>query len=177
MLERDKTEKLSEGFYQLSDKCQDYLLAILQALAFAENSFRSPQSINCETPVMPTQVDLLHPVLIAISDGNSHKMSDICYDAAIQLNISDQQLEEVYPQNTNKEWAQQKVFAHRVRWARQLLIAAGLASSSKHGYLQITYDGRNLLATGQSIDLKTLRQYPNFLVWENKRKSKRLVGK
>jgi hypothetical protein len=51
---------------------------------------------------MPNQIDLLRPVLIAVSDGKPHKMSDIYNAVATQLGISDEQRDEVYPSKEDK---------------------------------------------------------------------------
>lgn len=121
--------------------------------------------------MMPTQEDLVRPVLVVISDGKPHKIADICDAVATQLHINSQRREEVYP--TEDEKKEQNVFDHRIRWARQMLVVAGLAYAPRHGYLQITNEGSKLLARRHPITIKTLRKYQQFRAWEKKNATNR----
>lgn len=126
---------------------------------------------------LPTVENLIHPVLMAIADGERHKMDDIYESVANQLGVSAQDRQETYKTKDGRQG--QNIFNHRVRWARQFLVSAGLAvrplplkrgkhkNKSMFGYLQITEHGLELFSFELPIDLELLRWYsPMFRAWE-----------
>lgn len=58
---------------------------------------------------------------------------------------------------------QQPVFDNRVGWARTFLGKAGLLSSTRRGFFQITEQGQSVLSQNlDKIDRKYLRQFPEY---------------
>jgi restriction system protein len=68
---------------------------------------------------------------------------------------------------------QQSIIDNRVGWARTYLKKAGLLESPKRSFLKITKVGREALKKGPSeIDVKFLRQFPQFVEFRDIRRPK-----
>lgn len=83
---------------------------------------------------------------------------------AKEFRLSDEDLKEMLPSGI------QSTFFNRVSWASTYMKKAGLLSATKIGYYQITPRGIELLNKNpKSIDVKLLKQYPEFVEFHNRK--------
>lgn len=67
----------------------------------------------------------------------------------------------------------QEVFANRVGWARTFVKKAGLLETPRRGLWRLTDRGKNVLRQNpEKIDVKFLKQFPEFLDWGPDKKDK-----
>ena len=111
-------------------------------------------------PIMavPKYDELMKPLLIAVSDGETYKMKDVTALLAEQLNLSSDDLAEMLPSR------RQTVFKNRVGWAKTYLKKAGLLDSPARATIVITNAGKQVVADNpEKIDSKYLEQFPSFV--------------
>ena len=116
---------------------------------------------------IPTYQTLMLPVLNIAADGEEHKFRQAVESLADQFNLSTEERSELLASGS------QAVFNNRVGWARSYLKQAGLLASPKRGFFTITQTGKELLATNpERIDISVLEQYPEFIEFKSRKKSK-----
>jgi restriction system protein len=97
------------------------------------------------------------PVLKLASDGTEHRISDVVDALAIQLKLTDAELEELLPSRT------QPTFNNRVHWAKTYLAKAKVLIATRRAHFKITERGRSILAENvERIDAKFLRRFDEF---------------
>lgn len=107
---------------------------------------------------LPKYDELMKPLLIAVSDGETYKMKDVTALLAEQLNLSSDDLAEMLPSG------RQTVFKNRVGWAKTYLKKAGLLDSPARATIVITNAGKQVVADNpEKIDSKYLEQFPSFV--------------
>lgn len=107
---------------------------------------------------VPKYDELMKPLLIAVSDGETYKMKDVTALLAEQLNLSSDDLAEMLPSG------RQTVFKNRVGWAKTYLKKAGLLDSPARATIVITNAGKQVVADNpEKIDSKYLEQFPPFV--------------
>lgn len=107
---------------------------------------------------MPKYDELMKPLLIAVSDGETYKMKNVTALLAEQLNLSSDDLAEMLPSG------RQTVFKNRVGWAKTYLKKAGLLDSPARATIVITNAGKQVVADNpEKIDSKYLEQFPSFV--------------
>lgn len=107
---------------------------------------------------VPKYDELMKPLLIAVSDGETYKMKDVTALLAEQLNLSSDDLAEMLPSG------RQTVFKNRVGWAKNYLKKAGLLDSPARATIVITNAGKQVVADNpEKIDSKYLEQFPSFV--------------
>jgi restriction system protein len=110
------------------------------------------------------------PLLRLAADGREHRFRDAVEQLASQSQITDEERAELLPSGTAP------LFDNRVGWARTYLKQAGLISSSKRGFFQITEAGRALLAENpRQIDSGLLDRYEAFREFRSRRDSREAV--
>jgi len=116
---------------------------------------------------IPDYQTLMLPVLKLAGDGNTHKFRESIEKLGDEFSLSDEERRELLPSGS------QAVFDNRVGWARSYLKQAGLLSSPKRGYFEITQRGKELLDSGISkIDNAVLEQFEEFQEFKNRKKKK-----
>ncbi len=119
---------------------------------------------------IPDYQSLMLPLLKLTSDNQEHKIGDLVEALAIQFKLTDDQRKELLPSG------QTFVFGSRVGWARTYLKKAGLLDSQKRATVQITKRGVSILKDNPSkIDVKLLRQFPEFLEFQNAKKDDEII--
>jgi restriction system protein len=108
---------------------------------------------------IPDYQSLMLPLLDFAADGREHPLREAQETLASRLGLSADERAELLPSG------RQPVFDNRVAWAKTYLQQAGLLSSPRRGYFQITDRGRAVLADKPAkIDVKFLdcvfRSYP-----------------
>ena len=107
---------------------------------------------------VPKYDELMKPLLVAVSDGETYKMKDVTALLAEQLNLSSDDLAEMLPSG------RQTVFKNRVGWAKTYLKKAGLLDSPARATIVITNAGKQVVADNpEKIDSKYLEQFPSFV--------------
>ena len=107
---------------------------------------------------VPKYDELMKPLLIAVSDGETYKMKDVTALLAEQLNLSSDDLAEMLPSG------RQTVFKNRVGWAKTYLKKAELLDSPAGATIVITNAGKQVVADNpEKIDSKYLEQFPSFV--------------
>ncbi len=89
---------------------------------------------------IPSYYALYRPFLQAIRDGQTYSIKAVRENAAQMLALTEAELAERLPSN------RQTVFANRLGWAKTYLLKAGMLTSPRRGYVQITEKGRELLS-------------------------------
>ena len=112
---------------------------------------------------IPDYQSLMLPVLSAASDHNEHSIAELRMAIASKLNLSDDELAQRLASDS------QTVFGSRVAWAVQYLKQAGILNAVRRGTYQITSRGQSLLnGKPTEINIKTLRQFPEFADFEQR---------
>lgn len=107
---------------------------------------------------VPKYDELMKPLLVAVSDGETYKMKDVTALLAEQLDLSSADLAEMLPSG------RQTVFRNRVGWAKTYLKKAGLLDSPARATIVITNAGKQVVADNpEKIDSKYLEQFPSFV--------------
>jgi restriction system protein len=103
------------------------------------------------------------PLLKKLADGGEHKFSGIVAELGTDFRLTEEQLSELLPSET------QSIFANRVGWARLYLKKAGLLDAPKREFLQITERGRKILSEGhERIDTKFLERFQEFVAFKQR---------
>lgn len=107
------------------------------------------------------------PLLRFAGDGREHQLKDAVSVMADEFSLSDEERNEFLPSG------QQRVFTNRVGWARTYMKKAGLLSSARRGYFQITDRGRAVLKEKPNeINQKYLERFPEFIEFKSIRRDK-----
>jgi restriction system protein len=112
---------------------------------------------------VPSFQDFMLPFVERIADGNEHSISELFEQLAQHFGLSEDDLKELLPSGRETR------FKNRVYWARVYLGQAKILDSTGRGRFKITDRGRELLkAKPQRIDIRLLRQYPEFQEFKNR---------
>ena len=118
--------------------------------------YRSPCYDPAPMPV-PGHQEFMRPLLELLRDGAEYSIRDAYVQLADHFHLSESDRQELIPSGT------QQLLHNRVGWAKTYLLKAGLLQSPRRAVVQITDRGRQALASGQRIDNRFLRQFPEFI--------------
>lgn len=111
---------------------------------------------------VPGFQEMMLPFLQICSDGQEHKVSEICEIIANNLKLTEEDKQETLSSGQTKLY-------NRIHWVKTYFGKSGLLVFPSRGKFEITQRGLDLLATKlSSINIKTLTQYPEFLEFQNK---------
>src|SRR5215204_6295047 len=103
------------------------------------------------------------PLLNLAADGKEHRLRAAIEELADHFNLTEDERKELLPSGS------QATFDNRVGWARTYMKKAGLLESPRRGYFKITEKGTQALsAKPETINVKFLEQYPEFLEFKTK---------
>ena len=105
---------------------------------------------------VPKFYEFFGSFLRAVSDGEIHKSKEVQRVIAVDMNLTKEDMAEQLPSK------RQATYINRINWARTYLDKAGLIKTPTRGQYQITEEGRRVLNSGVTIDLKYLDRYPAF---------------
>jgi|SRR5579871_314224 len=115
---------------------------------------------------IPDYQSLMLPILKIAGDGNQHSTRETITLLADQFGLTDAERKQMLASGVAS------VFDDRFGWARYYLKRAGLLQNPRRGYFQITDRGKAVLAKQpQKIDVKLLRQFPEFEEFYSPKKS------
>lgn len=98
------------------------------------------------------------PVLLAIEDGNDHRMRDVTRWVVDHFGLTDEERGQLLPSG------QQSIISNRVAWSKTHLKMAGLLENPIRGSIRLSPLGKTVLAKKPNrIDMKFLRQFPAYL--------------
>jgi restriction system protein len=107
---------------------------------------------------IPDYQSLMLPLLKFAADEKEHSLREVIEALANQFQLTETERKELLPSG------RQSAFDNRVGWARTYLKKAGLLTSPKRSYFQITPRGKDVLEQNLvSINNAFLRQYPEFI--------------
>ena len=111
----------------------------------------------------PDYQTLMLPVLQALSDGQEQPVRQLIERVADRVQISAEDRTELLPSGRTPR------YVSRIHWATTYLVHAGLAVRPRRAVVQITAEGRRVLATSPPrIDNAFLEQYPSFLDFQRR---------
>ncbi|MEO7672601.1 MAG: restriction endonuclease [Pyrinomonadaceae bacterium] len=124
---------------------------------------------------IPTYQKALLPLLKLVQDRNEYSLRQATAAVSDAFGLSENERQELLSSG------RRPVIYDRVGWARTYLAQAKLLESTRRGYFRITDRGLTLLATNlTTIDDQTLKQYPEFVEFLNrktlKKKSRGLIS-
>jgi restriction system protein len=112
---------------------------------------------------VPDFQSLMLPLLKSVSDGREHSIQEIRDHLANEFALTEEDLNQLIPSGV------QTVFINRVSWARTYLAKAGLLEITRRSHVRITERGKEVLKQNPPrIDIKFLRQFPEFLEFMEK---------
>ena len=130
----------------------------------ASGSQRNSKERLTHMPTIPDYQSLMLPVLRLVGDRQDHAVAQMRTQLGLQLNLTEAELSERFASG------RQTVFSTRVAWAVQFLKQGGTILAVRRGIYKITDRGMSLLNGRPSeITVKTLRQFPEFVEFENRR--------
>lgn len=100
---------------------------------------------------------IMRPWLELAADGQEHALQDVIATLADSFALSDEERLEMLPSGF------QAKFTNRVAWAASYLNKAGAINRLGRGRYVITQRGRDMLASGEVINVAALRRFPEFL--------------
>ncbi len=113
---------------------------------------------------IPDFQQFFSPVLRAAADGEIHSSADLGETAAERLGITEDDMKELLPSG------KQSRFKNRLEWSIVYLRRSGLFETVSRGRYRISERGKTVLSTGPGkLDVKYLRQFPEFLEFQTKR--------
>lgn len=114
---------------------------------------------------IPDYQTIMLPLLKLTSNGNELKFRAAINKLAEEFKLDSSELKETLPSGGG-------IFDNRVGWARTYLKKAGLLAYPRRLYIQITDRGKKVLSDKpKQIDVKLLRQFPEFLDFQAPKKS------
>jgi restriction system protein len=107
---------------------------------------------------IPTQQEILLPLLSEVSDRAEHHVNDVVNLLIDHFNLSEEERNRQYSSGNDN------IFRNRVRFARAFLIKISLIESARRGYIKISTTGTDALQRNPSkIDTDFLNQLPGIL--------------
>lgn len=105
---------------------------------------------------IPDYQTLMFPLLNRLRDGEPRRFAELVPTVAVDLHLSQEDLEELLPSGT------QKRFRNRLHWAAFYMVKARLIDRPQRGILRITERGLGALQRGPALDTEWLQQFEEF---------------
>lgn len=110
---------------------------------------------------VPDYQQLMLPLLKRLAErSDAVPVRNFLDSVANEFNLSEEERAERIPSGI------ENLLSNRLAWARTYLGKAGLLSSPRRGFVQITERGRRVLSENpKGVDVSFLRQFPEFREW------------
>ena len=109
---------------------------------------------------IPDFQTFMRPLLVSIEDGSEHDLKDVKKSLINKFKVTDEELQVKIPSQ------RAYLFDNRLGWANTYLKKAGLISSKRRGFLQITEQGKQFLLQHPDqikvADLKSIDEFKSF---------------
>ena len=116
---------------------------------------------------IPDYQTVMLPLLNLAADGEEHRLRDAVEVLADHFDLREDERKELLPSGS------QATFDNRVGWARTYMKKAWIRESPRRGYFRITDQGLQALEQKpEMINVKFLKQYPEFLEFKTKSNTK-----
>jgi restriction system protein len=99
----------------------------------------------------------MRPLLELAADGHDHVFRDAINQIANRFQLTAEDREQRTPNG------KQRLLDNRLGWAKTYLIKSGLLEGPRRSVFKITARGQEALASGQTIDNRYLRRFPEFI--------------
>jgi restriction system protein len=117
---------------------------------------------------IPEYQSLMLPLLQFLADSKEHSLRETIEYLEKQFELSEEDKKKLLPSG------RQPVFENRVGWARTYLKKSILLEPVRRGFFRITKMGLDVLTKKPSkIDVSFLRQFPEFIEFQNIRKEEK----
>lgn len=110
------------------------------------------------------------PFLHLMQDRQERKITDIVQELADYFKLSDDDLEDMIPSGKKSR------HVDRVGWAATYLKQAGLLHSPRRAWYQITERGLQVAASGHTVNVDYLRQFPEFVSFQTRTRGDNFVS-
>ncbi len=115
---------------------------------------------------IPDYQSVMLPLLRFASDNQEHSLRETIENLADHFNLTESERTELLPSG------QQTTFVSRVGWAVTYTKKAGLLEATRRSHFQITERGLEVLQQKPTaINVKFLKQYPEFVAFQSKSKT------
>ena len=105
---------------------------------------------------LPNFQDCMLPLLKLLNEKKGLYVKEAVEIICDQFNLTDDERSECVPSGPRR-------IANNIWWARNYLLNAGLLSSPRRGYVEITEEGRKVVASSpEKMDRKFLLQFPPY---------------
>ena len=113
---------------------------------------------------IPDYQTLMLPVLEILADGKEHLLRDLVQNLADKFELTEEERRQLLPSGVST------TIGSRVGWAKTYLYKAKLLDLTGRGKLQITPRGVSVLGKKSQIDVNFLKQFPEFVEFQARRK-------
>ncbi|GAB3557071.1 restriction endonuclease [Spirosoma fluminis] len=119
---------------------------------------------------IPDYQSAMLPLLKLVADGQEHKFNELVEALSDQFKLTEEERNELLPSG------QTFLFGNRIGWARTYLKKAGLLDSPRRAVIVITTRGKQVLKQKPTeIDVKFLKQFPEFVEFQTPKKGESMV--
>jgi restriction system protein len=109
---------------------------------------------------IPDFQSVMRPVLVAVSDGQQHKLPDVMDSVCQHFHLTEEERAERLPSG------KQTIIKNRIGWARTYLTKAGLLTIPGRAMIQITERGQAALQQcPERVDVRYLKGFPEFVAF------------
>lgn len=109
---------------------------------------------------IPDFQSVMRPMLVAVSDGQQHKLPDVMDAVCQHFQLTEEERAERLPSG------KQTVIKNRIGWARTYLTKAGLLTIPGRAMIQITERGQAALQQcPERVDVRYLKGFPEFVAF------------
>lgn len=112
---------------------------------------------------IPDYQSIMLPLLKLLSNKEEHSLKDCVSEIAKSFKLSEHEKGQLLPSGG------QTIIHNRTAWAKTYLAKAGLLTSTRRGFFQISGDGQKVLGEQPAkIDQKFLLRFPSFVEFSSK---------
>lgn len=116
--------------------------------------------------MIPDFQQIFRPLLETVKDGKEYKISNLITPISDVFGLTPEERRELLPSQRTP------IIQSRIYWARTYMQKAGLLEPTARGVFKITSRGIEALDSGEQLNVKYLKRYPEFVEFHSGNKSK-----
>ena len=116
--------------------------------------------------MIPDFQTIMRPLLEVVKDGQEYKVSHLIDPISDIFGLTPEERRELLPSQRTP------TIQSRIYWARTYMQKAGLLEPTARGVFKITPRGIEALASGELLNVKYLKRYPEFVEFHSGNKAK-----